>query len=235
MNRSVTNAIRYVLDELLPPVLRDARWFMYPFFYIWYKGNTKQIKVYMDFKDLAYDMTEAEFTEVYRNLDCMARDRPTDLNMPSIKYMLTMLDPTATSLMDVGCGNGYWLGCVAEQHKHLKLTGCDLYDNVPLKNADYVKGSIYKLPFADNAFDIVSCHHTIEHLRELPEAISELKRVAKKQLVIVTPRQRYYFYTMDMHLNFYPIASYLQQAIQVKDNICKDIQGDWVYLGKLNK
>jgi ubiquinone/menaquinone biosynthesis C-methylase UbiE len=235
MNRTVTNAIRYVLDELLPPVLRDARWFMYPFFYIWYKGHTKEIKTYMDFKSIAYDMTEEEFTEVYRNLDCMARDRPTDLSTPSINYMLTQLDPTAESLMDVGCGNGFWLNAVGEHNKKLKLTGCDLYDKVELKNADYVKGSVYKLPFPDNAFDIVSCHHVIEHLRELPDAIKELKRVARKQLVIVTPRQRYYYYTMDMHLNFYPIASYLQKAIQIQDNICKDIQGDWVYIGKLNK
>ena len=123
-----------------------------------------------------------------------------------------------------------------ERYKNLKRTGCDLYDSVPtLKNADYVKGSIYELPFADNSFDIVTCHHTIEHLRELPDAIKELKRVAKKQLIIVTPRQRYYYYTMDMHLNFYPIASYLQEAIQIEDNVCKDIHGDWVYLGKLNK
>ena len=236
MNRSVTNAIRYVLDELLPPVLRDARWFMYPFFYIWYKGNKSAIKTYMDFKSIAYDMTEEQFIDVYRNLDCMARDRPTDLNMACIKYMLENLDPTAETIMDVGCGNGYWLNYVGDHNQKLKRTGCDLYDNVPtLKNANYVKGSIYKLPFEDNAFDIVTCHHTIEHLRELPDAIAELKRVAKKQLIIVTPRQRYYYYTMDMHLNFYPIASYLQQAILIKDNVCKDLQGDWVYLGKLNK
>ena len=166
----------------------------------------------------------------------MARDRVTDLNKPSINFMLDNLDPSATSLLDVGCGNGYWLNLVGERYKNLKLTGCDLYDSVPtLKNADYVKGSIYQLPFADNSFDIVTCHHTIEHLRELPDAIKELKRVAKKQLVIVTPRQRYYYYTMDMHLNFYPIASYLQEAIQIEDNVCKDIHGDWVYLGKLNK
>jgi ubiquinone/menaquinone biosynthesis C-methylase UbiE len=212
---------------------------MYPFFYIWYKGhkkgNKQAIKTYMDFKDIAYDMTEEEFTEVYRNLDCIARDRPTDLSMPSIKYMASMLDPTAETLMDVGCGNGYWLDYVAEHNPKLKLTGCDLYDNVQLKNGNYVKGSVYKLPFEDNAFDIVSCHHVIEHLRDLPDAIKELKRVARKQLVIVTPRQRYYFYTMDMHLNFYPIASYLQKAIEIKDNVCKDVGGDWVFLGKLNK
>ncbi|MFM2048604.1 MAG: hypothetical protein RI955_1152, partial [Bacteroidota bacterium] len=39
MNRSLTNTIRFILDECIPPLIRDSRWFMYPFFYIWYKGK----------------------------------------------------------------------------------------------------------------------------------------------------------------------------------------------------
>ncbi len=233
MNRTITNAIRYVMDEWLPPVLRDARWFMYPFFYIWYKG--KNVKFYMDFKDIAYSMTEEEFSEAYRNLDCMATDRPTDMNMPTIEQLIRSIDKDAKNLLDVGCGRGFLLNYIGD-HTSLQLTGCDLYDNVAtLKKASYKRGSIYKLPFADNEFDVVTCAHTIEHLRELPDAIKELKRVARKQLIIVTPCQRYYFYTMDMHLNFYPIASYLQKEINISDNTCTNIQGDWLYIGKLNK
>ena len=39
LNRCFTNAIRLVLDELLLPILRDSRWFMYPFYRIAYRGN----------------------------------------------------------------------------------------------------------------------------------------------------------------------------------------------------
>lgn len=233
MNRSITNAIRYVMDNWMPPAIRDTRWFMYPFFHIWFKG--KNVRLYMDFKDIAYGLTEEEFSEIYRNLDCLAYDRPTDMNMPSIKYLVESLDKSANTLLDVGCGRGFLLNYISE-HTNLKTTGCDLYDKVDtLKKSDYKKGTIYKLPFEDNAFDVVTCSHTIEHLRELPEAIKELKRVARKQLIIVTPCQRYYFYTMDLHLNFYPIASYLQKEINIASNVCKNIQGDWVYLGNLNK
>ena len=221
------------MDNWLPASIRDARWFMYPFFHIWFKG--KNVRLYMDFKDLAYGLTEEEFSEIYRNLDCLAYDRPTDMNMPSIKYLVSMFDKDAKTLLDVGCGRGFLLNYIGE-NTGLKTTGCDLYDNVAtLKNSDYKKGTIYKLPFEDNSFDVVTCSHTIEHLRELPEAIKELKRVARKKLIIVTPSQRYYFFTMDLHLNFYPIASYLQHEIQVENNICKNIQGDWVYIGYLNK
>jgi SAM-dependent methyltransferase len=233
MNRSITNAIRYVMDNWLPPAIRDARWFMYPFFHVWFKG--KNVRLYMDFKDIAYTLTEEEFSEIYRNLDCLAYDRPTDMNMPSIKYLVDTIDKSAKNLLDVGCGRGFLLNYIGE-NTNLKTTGCDLYDSVPtLKKADYKRGTIYKLPFEDNEFDVVTCSHTIEHLRELPDAINELKRVAKKQLIIVTPCQRYYYFTMDLHLNFYPIAAYLQKEINIKNNICTNIQGDWVYIGNLNK
>ncbi len=233
MNRSITNAIRYVMDNWLPPAIRDARWFMYPFFHIWFKG--KNVRLYMDFKDIAYTLTEDQFSEIYRNLDCLAYDRPTDMNMPSIKYLVDTIDKDAKNLLDVGCGRGFLLNYIGE-NTNLQTTGCDLYDNVStLKKAAYKKGTIYKLPFEDNEFDVVTCSHTIEHLRELPDAINELKRVARKQLIIVTPCQRYYYFTMDLHLNFYPIAAYLQKEINIKNNICTNIQGDWVYIGNLNK
>lgn len=233
MNRSITNAIRYVMDDWLPPSIRDARWFMYPFFHIWFKG--KNVRLYMDFKDVAYGLTEDEFSEIYRKIDSLAYDRPTDMNMASVRYLTESIDKSAETLLEVGCGRGFLLNYLTD-HTNLKTTGCDLYDSVPsLKKSEYVRASIYQLPFADKQFDVVACVHTIEHLRDVPGAIAELKRVAKKQVIIVTPCQRYYFFTLDLHLNFYPIASYLQKEIDIKSNVCTNIQGDWVYIGALNK
>lgn len=229
MNRRLTNSIRFVMDELLPPRIRDSRWFMYPFFHVWFKG--KNVDTYMDFKDIAYKLSEEEFNGVYRNLDCRASDRPTDLNEESIQYMLSHLDPQARNLLDIGCGRGHWLNMVAEKRPDLHLTGCDVKTLPSSTRINNVNGSIGALPFADNSFDIVTCHHTIEHLRDLPSAIKELKRVARKQLIIATPCQRCYFYTLDLHLQFFPIASVLEQAVGMKKHTCEWIHGDWVYLG----
>ena len=232
MNRNITNTIRYIMDEWLPPVLRDSRWFMYPFFYIWYKG--KKVDLYMDFKSKVFEMSQEEYEQSYRELDCLATDRPTDMNQQSIDYMISMIPDATTTLLDVGCGRGYWLEQVHTHKKNIELTGCDVHESIPVQGVNYVKGNIEQLPFKDKQFDIVTCHHTIEHLRELPQAIAELKRVAAKMLFIVTPCQKYYYYTMDMHVNFFPIKEYLQHAIQIKDHSCKNVWGDWVYIGKLD-
>lgn len=231
MNRTITNAIRFILDECIPPIIRDSRWFMYPFFYIWYKG--KNVKLYMDFKSLVYNMSYEEFSSAYINLDCMATDRPTDLSRASIDFMLKKLPLDAENLLDVGCGRGHWLNTVSSFSK-LDVTGCDLYDNVALSKGIYVKGNILCLPFPDKSFDIVTCHHTIEHLRDMGTAISELKRVARKQLIIVVPCQKYYYYTMDMHINFFPIKEYLQVVMKMDKYTCFNIWGDWVYIGYID-
>jgi hypothetical protein len=39
MNRSFTNFIRFLMDELVPPIVRDSKWFMFPFFWFGYRGN----------------------------------------------------------------------------------------------------------------------------------------------------------------------------------------------------
>ncbi|WP_395062784.1 class I SAM-dependent methyltransferase [Flavobacterium sp.] len=231
MNRTITNSIRYIIDEFVPPILRDSKWFMYLFFFIFFKG--KKIKLYMEFKQLVYLMNDQEYAEAYRQLDCMGTDRPTDLNQLSINYMLKNISSEATNLLDVGCGRGYWLNKLGEI-TNLNLTGFDMHDSVALTTATYVQGRIEKLPFAEKSFDIVTCHHLLEHLKDLPAAISELKRVAKKQLIIVVPCQRYYYYTLDMHINFFPIKEYLQEVMKIEKYTCENKWGDWVYIGYLD-
>ncbi len=215
------------MDELVPPIVRDSRWFMYPFFYYAFKGyRGKNIKLYMNFKSLAYDLTEDEFTQVYQELETMGGDRPTDMSEASMKYVLDRYERSAASMLDVGCGRGYWANRVARD-TGLTVTGCDVLPNVEL-DGEYVVGSIEDLPFADGQFDIVFSSHTIEHVRDLRRAISELKRVAAKQVIIITPRQRYYYYTLDLHLNFFPEDSYVKLAVDDPNATCKEVWGDWV-------
>lgn len=35
-------------------------------------------------------------------------------------------------------------------------------------------------------------------------ALAELRRVAKRRLIIVVPKQRNYKYTFELHINFFP-------------------------------
>lgn len=229
MNRSVTNVIRFGMDEFLPPFVRDSKVFMYPFFYYTFNGASREkLDTYMRFKSLAYKMSQEEFSKVYQELQSIGGDRPTDMNEGCMKFALENIDPKAKTMLDVGCGRGYWANRVVRETK-LKVTGCDVLENVPI-DGDYVQGDIENLPFKDNSFDIVFSSHTIEHVRDLPKAISELKRVAKRQVIIVTPCQRYYYHTLDLHLNFFPTEAHMLKAVDEPDAICKKIWGDWTVI-----
>lgn len=231
MKREITNMIRNFMDNWLPPIIRDNKYFMKPFYYYWFKGNTGD--ALMNFKKHVYSMSEEEYSSIYINLDWRAKDRVTDMNAASIEYIIKHLNKDATSLLDVGCGRGYFLNLVAEKTS-LKLTGTDLFDHIEGLKATYVKAYVEKLPFADKSFDIVTCTHTIEHVLHLKLAIDELKRVACKQLIIVTPRQRFYYYTLDHHVHFFPIKELLIKEIGLTDFECVNIKGDWVYSGNIS-
>lgn len=231
MNRNLTNSIRFLLDECIPPIIRDSKLFMYPFFYVWFKG--KNIEKIMNLKSLVYGWSDEEFAKFYQELDSLARDRKTDLNAGCLEFILRALNPEAKSLIDIGCGSGYFAGKVAETGKY-DVHACDLLQNVSVKGVTYHCANIENLPFGDKSFDIVTCHHTLEHVRNLSKAISELKRIARKQLIVVVPRQKYYYYTLDEHINFFPIKSALVNAIAIENHVCENIWGDWVYVGNLD-
>jgi len=227
MNRRLTYILRTVLDEGLPAFIRDNRLVMYPLFWIWFKG--KNVRSIMDFKSRVDAMSDEEFRTLYRTVDTVSRDRRTDLSEPSIRHVLAHLDRGARTLLDVGCGGGEFL-----RRAHAAgyaVHGCDLLTEPPLRGVPYTQASAEALPFDDGQFDVVTCHHTIEHVRDLPKAVNELKRVTRRQLVITTPRQRYFRYTLDLHIHFFPERSVLERTIGMLHHRCDHIWGDWVYIG----
>lgn len=231
MNRKFTNTIRWCMDELLPPVLRDNYFFMFPFFFYWFKG--KKLKLYMEYKDLVPAMTEEDIRQVYRALDCRAKDRDTDLSDECLQYILSHLHPEGRAIADVGCGQGYFLKMV-ERHwgGAIGRYGIDLIDKPRYRPAfAYINAELASLPLSDQAVDIVTCFHTLEHLRDPLQALAEIKRIAGKQVIVVVPRQRYYHYTLDLHLHFFPTAGSLSSLIGMPDFSCVEVAGDWVYIG----
>ena len=204
---------------------------MYPFFYLWFKG--KNINTYMDFKTLAYHMSDQEYDNAYKQLDCLAKNRLTDSNELSIAHAIKMADPSAQNICDIGCGLGYFISRIHSDLPHLKICGCDVFPDSPLKVGTYYQGDINKLPFPDKEFDIVTCFHTLEHIRDLDGAISELKRVCKKQIIIVVPVQKYYYYTLDLHLNFFPLKEMLLNRVGIKDAKCARFGYDFILIANI--
>jgi len=236
MKREWTNKIRFVLDELIPPIIRDSRWFMWPFFVAAY--GKFAVADLMDFKSRAYAMTEAEYARFYGSLgNSVSRRRVTDLNAASINYLLDkMPGEPGGSILDVGAGNGYLLNQLTALKTWSRVAGVDVApsEKVQARFETYT-GALPKLPFKDKEFDVVTCTHVMEHVLDAAASAKELIRVARNRVLIVVPRQRYYYYTLDEHLNFYPRVEPLISLFAPFEVTATLQEGDWVLMIDLNQ
>lgn len=96
------------------------------------------------------------------------------------------------TLLEVGVGNKTVSDYLKKQG--YLVTTCDFDESL---NPDKV-GDVRSLPFENNQFDAVLCSEVLEHLplKDLPQALSELKRVSKKYVVVSLP---YYCAYLEHH------------------------------------
>jgi len=115
----------------------------------------------------------------------------------SLKYLDFMVKvekdlPGGSKVLEAGCGTGQTLSPLSERHE---TYGLDI-SKAALKLAQYncrypVLGSIFKIPFGDNTFDLVYNSGVIEHFKD-PEnvvAIKEMARITKPsgKVIIIVP------------------------------------------------
>ena len=218
-DRRVTSRVRVILDDWLPPVVRE-----------WRPLNRMLARVVhgrnfdLDFKERAFHLSDREIADAYDRLaQGGARFRDTDTTPAQIDAIVAA---ARGAVLEVGCGNG----TIAER---LRARGHDVVAvDVTLGSAEETRrradcpvalAALPDLPFRDRAFDTVVCSHTLEHIPDLWRAAAELRRVAQRVLVVV-PCQRYYRYTVDYHLHFFPSAGPLERLL---GGTATRIDGDW--------
>lgn len=98
-----------------------------------------------------------------------------------------------SSVLDVGAGEGFLTRviedifgahCVAVD---LSLQACR---RARERVRDVVSADATQLPFQAKAIDVVVSVNTLEHIRPIQEAVSELRRVARNLLVVALPHTR---------------------------------------------
>lgn len=101
--------------------------------------------------------------------------------------------PKNSKFLDVGCGAGYSL-MRASQGLNCEVEGIDadpgshgvgrfikdMVKTIPIK-----KGFAEKLPYANETFDVVYSSHVLEHVNDEAKALAEMKRVLKKDGVLI--------------------------------------------------
>jgi SAM-dependent methyltransferase len=92
------------------------------------------------------------------------------------------------SLLDIGCGNGFFTYYFKNFYQTVAL---DFSEYMLKKNSSRLKvcGSADKLPFMDNSFDITFCSNLLHHMEKAHKAVSEMKRVSCKYVVLSEPNR----------------------------------------------
>ena len=103
----------------------------------------------------------------------------------------------ARSLLDVGCGEGIVTERWAAAMPEVRIVGLDLEDpDLPAEwakrarpNLEFLAGSAYELPFAEDEFDVVAGIEMLEHVPDPELVLAEMRRVARTHLLVSVPRE----------------------------------------------
>lgn len=215
-----------MLDQWIPPRVRDSRLFMYLPMKLVLKDATHD---FMHFKEDVFGMTAEEFSRLYqRTAHVQELQGETDLNEACADQILSIV--SGKNVLEVGCGRGYLARRLAAANT---VTACDIAVSHRLRDdgsgVSYVAANVQGLPFRDDSFDYVVTTHTLEHVQDLTRAVREMRRVAREGLIVVVPKQRPYKFTFSLHTQFFPYEWSLRAALSADENTTIIDLGDWFY------
>lgn len=123
------------------------------------------------------------FENIFRNLPC------------SLDKIVARKVSNYSTVCDIGCGeNNYYIGKIKMNRGGWKV-GCDIFQPsvfLAKEKGIYnflVVADLKQLPFKSKIFDVVLAVHVVEHVdKKEGEVFKELERIARRLLIIITPR-----------------------------------------------
>lgn len=88
-------------------------------------------------------------------------------------------------ILDVGCGDNP----KGDINLDIKLYSDEIVRGKVVRTRADIIGDVNNLPFRDNSFDKVICHHLIEHLDKYIHAILGLIKVSRREVEIRVPHR----------------------------------------------
>jgi SAM-dependent methyltransferase len=215
--------------SVLPGGLRDA---LSAFNQRWFARGTLRRKYGpwfdVDWRKHFHQLTEQQWKRAYdeawrhRTNDCVEE---TDADL-----ILSALGQKG-SVLEVGAGIGTLAIRLAKEG--FSVTGIDVSTEA-LRRAQaaaadegvalhWHEGFAETLPFPDKSFDYITCCHTLEHVKDLTRATAEFKRIARKKIVVLTPKQKFRLYAENYHTQFFENPAQLSDAFGLSRFECREI------------
>ena len=142
-------------------------------------GNSPEREYYLNLE------IDAEYQDYCRQFDQRIAERYRRKAEEIRSHLAPYVDLESAHILDLGCGRGAY-GRILMGSRG-RVTGLDLNftelclaKEVAGENQNYALGNGYSLPFASKIFDLVLCRHTLEHLSQPGEFLSEIHRVTKR-------------------------------------------------------
>jgi ubiquinone/menaquinone biosynthesis C-methylase UbiE len=230
MRRESVNFIRYLLEEWIPPAVRDSAPMRWLFRLYW----GRFVDDLENFRANIHHVTPEQYADIYRRMPRIQEG--TDNSAACITRLGELMLPGA--VCDVGCGTGHLLGVLAGRAgdgTH-QFTGVDfqlepgIAERLP--QVRWRESDVEALPFADREFSTVICTHVLEHVLDIQRTIAELRRVTGRRLLIVVPLEREYRFTFNPHVHFFPYPhSFLRHIAPLPANARYEVVGrDLLYI-----
>ena len=233
MNRILINKIRFILEEFIPPIIRDSLIFKYIVKYF-YRSD----KLHENLKENILNYTKKNYLEYYSAMPEI--NGKTDNSEDCIKVIIKQVLPN--NIIDVGCGRGYLLERLRNENPKYKLFGTEIYLSRTLEekkikyNFKTIKIDILSIDKIKKIYDTVICTHVLEHILDIRTAYKKLKKICKQRLIIIVPKERPYKYTFNGHLHFFPYEWSLINTLRpdTKNFQIKNIKRDFMFIEDIN-
>src|SRR3989344_1875896 len=103
-----------------------------------------------------------------------------------LNQVIKLLPKNSKKILDVGCSSGVLTAQIAKILPKSKIVGLDSYGKAIIfarskyPKITFIVADAHNLPYKNNSFDLVICTETLEHLVDPKKALSEIKRILKK-------------------------------------------------------
>lgn len=126
---------------------------------------------------------------LYWKINCefnnMAQIFPTHIDEGDGRYLLIeneLRKNNYKKIIDIGCGKGRFISKLKERNPNIEAYGIDISEEILKSVASNIEtscGSLLKIPYPDDTFDLSFCIEALEHAIYIEGAIGEMARVTK--------------------------------------------------------